>query len=242
MQIKDIQRLIDNKFQPNVAEWAMDVEDILNEANMMSDEARKCLTCVKQQPLSWHQSFPEASDTLVATLKRVVKNMKTSIPTNMQEEKNPMSNYKYDVFLSHAHADKELFVADLKNSFEKLGIRIFYDTDSIKWGNNWKKKIYEGLDKCRFAVIVISDDFYGREWTEKELKTLLTRQNSNGEEVILPILYNTTLSDMQKHYKSLTGIQFLEVSDTCDIKDITILLAERLLDDYAKTVRNIESI
>ena len=156
-----------------------------------------------------------------------------------QEGENLMLQYEYDVFLSHAHADKESFVADLKRSFEKLGIKIFYDTDSIKWGNNWKKKIYEGLDNCRFAVIVISDDFYGRKWTEKELKTLLTRQNSNGEEVILPILYNTTLSDMQNHYKSLADIQFLEVSDTCDIKDITIMLAERLLDDYAKTVQNI---
>lgn len=156
-----------------------------------------------------------------------------------QENTIIMLPYKYDVFLSHAHADKESFVADLKKSFDKLGIKIFYDTDSIKWGNNWKKKIYEGLDTCRFAVIVISDDFYGREWTEEELKTLLTRQNSNGEEVILPILYNTSLSDMQNHYKSLADIQFLEVSDACDIKDITILLAERLLDDYAKTVRNV---
>ena len=239
MEIKNIQKLIDNKFQPNVAEWAMDVEDILNEANMMSDEAQKCLKQVKQQPLNWHQSFPEKSDTLVAILKRIVKNMKLSVSTDMQEGEISMSKYEYDVFLSHAHADKESFVADLKKSFEKLGIRIFYDTDSIKWGNNWKKKIYEGLDTCRFAVIVISDDFYGRKWTEEELKTLLTRQNSNGEEVILPILYNTTSSDMQNHYESLADIHFLEVSDTCDIKDITILLAERLLDDYAKTVRNI---
>lgn len=27
MQIKDIQNLIDNKLQPNVAEWTMNVED-----------------------------------------------------------------------------------------------------------------------------------------------------------------------------------------------------------------------
>lgn len=42
MQVKDIQRLIDNLLQHNTAEWAMDVEDILNETNMMSDEAQKC--------------------------------------------------------------------------------------------------------------------------------------------------------------------------------------------------------
>ena len=42
MQVKDIQRLIDNPLQPNPDELAMDVEDILNEPNIMSDEAQKC--------------------------------------------------------------------------------------------------------------------------------------------------------------------------------------------------------
>ena len=42
MQVKDIQRLIDNPLQPNPDEQAMDVEDILNETNIMSDKAQKC--------------------------------------------------------------------------------------------------------------------------------------------------------------------------------------------------------
>lgn len=33
---------------------------------------------------------------------------------------------KYDVFLSHADADKNNFVEELKKSFDKLGISIFY--------------------------------------------------------------------------------------------------------------------
>lgn len=35
MKIKDIQYLIDNKLQPNVAEWTMDVEDVLLEMDML---------------------------------------------------------------------------------------------------------------------------------------------------------------------------------------------------------------
>lgn len=137
---------------------------------------------------------------------------------------------KYDVFISHAHADKESFVKDLKESFSKLGIKIFYDTDSIEWGDNWESKINEGLDKCRFGVIIISNDFYNRKWTEKELKKLLSRQNKNGENIILPILYNTTCDEMKQHYKGLSTIQFISASKY-DIKDITILLARKLLKD-----------
>ena len=41
MQIDDIQSLIDNKLQPNVAEWTMDVEDVLSETDMLTDDIQK---------------------------------------------------------------------------------------------------------------------------------------------------------------------------------------------------------
>lgn len=226
MQIKDIQKLIDNKFQPNVAEWAMDVEDVLNEANMMSDEAQKCLKQVKQQPLNWHQSFPEKSDILVAILKRIVKNMQSSVLTNIQEGENLMSQYESDIFISYAHANDD-YATELRKSFDKLGIKIFRDAENIEWGDKWEEVIENALKKCRFGVVIISEDFYNRDWTEKELKTLLMRQN------VLPILYNTDFYNLKSHckkscYKDLAKIQFIKASEH-DVKDITILLARKLL-------------
>ena len=226
MEIKDIQKLIDNKFQPNVAEWAMDVEDVLDEANMMSDEAQKCLKQVKQQPLSWHQSFPEKSDTLVAMLKRIVKNMQSSVSIDIQKGENLMSQYEYDIFISYAHANDN-YATELRKSFDKLCIKIFRDTENIEWGDKWEEVIENALKKCRFGVVIISEDFYNRDWTEKELKTLLMRQN------VLPILYNTDFDNLKSHckkscYKDLAKIQFIKASEY-DVKDITILLARKLL-------------
>ena len=34
--------------------------------------------------------------------------------------------FEYDVFVSHASADKENYVQELQESFKKLGIKIFY--------------------------------------------------------------------------------------------------------------------
>lgn len=143
---------------------------------------------------------------------------------------------KYDVFVSHAHADKESIATDLQESFKKLGISVFYDTDSIEWGDDWAQKIKDGLANCRFGVIIISKDFYDRTWTEKELKSLLVRQNDNGENVILPILFNTDINELKAHcnkgcYKELAKIQFIKFQEDCDIKDITILLAKKLIAD-----------
>lgn len=65
MQVKDIQRLIDNPLQPNPAEWAMDVEDILSETETATKETDHALYL-----LTVHNgAFPQYTDLLVATLK-----------------------------------------------------------------------------------------------------------------------------------------------------------------------------
>lgn len=143
--------------------------------------------------------------------------------------------FEYDVFVSHASADKENYVQELQESFKKLGIKIFYDADTIEWGDDWEQKIKNGLEKCRYGVIVVTKNFYNRIWTEKELKSFLIRQNNNGENVILPILYNTSIDELKKHckkscYKDLSKIQFVD-GNKMDVKDITILLARKLLKD-----------
>lgn len=144
----------------------------------------------------------------------------------------------YDVFLSHATADKIDYVDELKRSFEQLGINVFYDSDSIEWGDNWKDKIMRGLANSRFGVIVISENYFGREWTDIELKSLLSRQKASGQKVVLPILYNTSIEKINRMYKNLSDIQFMDAS-IFNIQDITIQLARILLSEQ-KTECEIE--
>ncbi|MBQ3219277.1 MAG: toll/interleukin-1 receptor domain-containing protein [Clostridia bacterium] len=142
----------------------------------------------------------------------------------------PKQNDKlmYDVFISHANADKALYVDELKKSLDKLKINIFYDKDTLEWGDNWKNKILEGVEKADFAIIVISENFFGREWTEKELKDFLNRQNKNGQKIILPILHNITVAQLQAKYPAVADIQALDSSkNTCD--EIALKFAAQLI-------------
>ncbi len=148
----------------------------------------------------------------------------------MQERENSMSQYEYDVFISYAHANAQ-YATKLRKSFDKLGIKVFRDVENIDWGDKWEEVIENALKKCRFGVVIISEDFYNRDWTEKELKTLLVHQT------VLPILYNTDFNGFKAHckkscYKKLEKIQFIS-SSKYDVKDITILLAYKLLHDKA---------
>lgn len=47
MMIQDIQKLIDNKLEPNAQEWAMDVEDVLTELNAVTPEVNELLSYIK---------------------------------------------------------------------------------------------------------------------------------------------------------------------------------------------------
>lgn len=147
------------------------------------------------------------------------------------EESTIRSRKMYDVFLSHASADKISYVEELKQMLDTLGIDVFYDKDTIEWGDKWKKKIYEGLEKSEFAIIVISENFFGREWTEKELKELLERQNDEGQKLILPILHNITPEQLREKYSEIADIQGLETSKYSH-EQITIQFARQLIKRY----------
>ncbi len=179
-------------------------------------------------------------DELEELLKRT-ENIETPINTtppnmSMDEYNNPSeiwmndvqifyNNYLKDVFISHANRDKEELVEDLYKSLNKLGIQIFYDKESIEWGDNWKDKILNGVKKAEFAIIVISENFFGREWTEKELKELLSRQNRNGQKLILPIFKNITLEQLQQKYPSVADIQAID-SKKYSTDEIALMFAK----------------
>lgn len=134
----------------------------------------------------------------------------------------------YDVFISHANADKLGYVNELKESLDKLKINIFYDKDTLEWGDNWKDKILEGVAKAEFAIIVISENFFGREWTEKELGEFLSRQNQNGQKIILPILHNITVEQLKSQYPAIAEIQALDsAKHSCD--EIALKFAAQLI-------------
>lgn len=142
---------------------------------------------------------------------------------------NPVNGQsEYDVFISHASKDKVDIVEELYQSLCKLGISIFYDKESLEWGDIWKNKILRGTQKAEFAIIVISENFFDREWTEKELQEFLHRQNSNGQKLILPILHNITVAQLQEKYPTVADIQAIDSSKyNCD--QIALLYARQLI-------------
>lgn len=138
---------------------------------------------------------------------------------------------QYDVFISHASKDKLDYVDGLYLTLRKLGISIFYDSEIISWGDNWKQVILEGTEKSEFAIIVISEQFFGREWTEIELNEFLQKQNESGQKTILPLLHGISIEKLKDHYSDLAEIQSIS-SERYTTDAIALLLAKELIKRY----------
>ena len=119
-----------------------------------------------------------------------------------------MKKDDFTIFISHSSEDKLNYVNDLVDEIKTLGMTVFYDTDVISWGDNLKEKIDVGLKNCKLAVIVISPTYFGKEWTEYEIQSLLIRQNNENGGLILPILHNVSKEEFIKHYPLLKNVCF----------------------------------
>ena len=138
-----------------------------------------------------------------------------------------MQMKKYDVFVSHATKDKTKYVDKLVEALKKENLTVFYDSDCISWGDHISQKVDEGLRSSKLAVVVISKNYFGRPWTEYELKTLLARQNSEGRKIIMPILHGISKKQLVKNYPELNDILFKH-SKSCSCEEMAKILKQEI--------------
>lgn len=112
---------------------------------------------------------------------------------------------RYDVFISHASEDKDPFVRSLAAELSKLGLRVWFDEWTLKLGDSLRGRIDEGLLSSSFGVIVLSKNFFNKQWTLAELDALFAIQMS-GKKVILPVRYEMSHQDLTNKSPTLAGL------------------------------------
>ena len=138
------------------------------------------------------------------------------------------SEAKNIIFLSHASKDNLTFVDQLYEKMNEI-CDIWYDKKKIHSGDSIKKEISNGVSKCIIAVLVISEHYFDSVWCEQEIKSLLIRQNANNENIVIPILYNISESQLIEKYPLLNGYDIKPIEASVGISEITIKIARILL-------------
>lgn len=112
---------------------------------------------------------------------------------------------EYDIFVSHATEDKESFCDEFVEILqEEYNLKIWYDSLSLKWGDNIRTEIDKGLRKSKFGIVVLSKSYIKKYWTNYELEGLFQRETTGGK-LILPIWHDITKQQVQDFSFSLAG-------------------------------------
>jgi hypothetical protein len=65
----------------------------------------------------------------------------------------------YDLFLSHAGEDKAAIARPLFSALTAVGVTVWFDEAVLKIGDSLRRKIEEGLARCRYGIVIISPAF-----------------------------------------------------------------------------------
>lgn len=101
---------------------------------------------------------------------------------------------EYDVAISFAGEDRSV-AESIAEKLNKGGVKVFYD--SYEKATLWGKDLYEHLNdvyknKAKFCLMVISNNYRDKQWTNHERKAAQARAFSQNKEYILPLKLDDT--------------------------------------------------
>lgn len=140
------------------------------------------------------EDFQKKLQSDISTQKQILNTLIQQTHTQRTQTRI-QENKSFDFFISHASEDKESFVRPLAESLIQNGMKVWYDEFQLQIGDSLRKKIDEGLKFSKYGIVVLSRDFFNKNWPEYELNGLVARE-MNGIKVILPIWHNVTRDEV----------------------------------------------
>jgi len=117
-----------------------------------------------------------------------------TIVGKMIARKKEQKPFKYDVSLSYANENRKI-AKNLAQKLKNKGMRVFFDNfyQFDLWGKSLKKVFSEVFGpKTRFAVVLISEYYPVKEWTNFEFSIMKEEAKKRETEFILPIRLDNT--------------------------------------------------
>ena len=96
---------------------------------------------------------------------------------------------EWDVFVCYAFEDREAVARPLATALRERGLRVWFDEMELRVGDRLRRKIDDGLAKCRYGIVVLSQGFFSKHFAKIELDGL-TQREQDGRDLILPIWHD----------------------------------------------------
>jgi len=118
---------------------------------------------------------------------------------------------RYDVFIAYAYEDKEAVARPLAEALQE-SVEVWYDDFALKVGDSLRRSIERGLASCRYGVVILSPNFFRKEWPQKELDGLTARE-VEGRKVVLPVWHEIDAEGVRRAAPSLADKLAVRTSD-----------------------------
>jgi len=105
-------------------------------------------------------------------------------PTKRQEREE-----LWDLFICHASEDKDEVARPLADVLRAKGLKVWYDDFTLTLGDSLRRSIDFGLARSRYGIVILSPNFFKKDWPQRELDGLTARERK-GVKVILPVWHN----------------------------------------------------
>lgn len=94
---------------------------------------------------------------------------------------------EYDVFLSHNHKNKP-WVTEFFEFLKSQGLSVFFDEESIEYGENIVTAIGYGIESSRRIILIITPDSLASPWVALESSTAIYSDPDSRQKKILPVI------------------------------------------------------
>lgn len=122
-----------------------------------------------------------------------------------------------DVFISHAGEDKDAIARPLADELRARGRSVWFAEYELLVGDSLSRRIDEGLASSTVGVVILSHDFFRKEWPRRELDALNTRRMAGEANVIVPVWHGVTVDDVRTFSLPLADVVAANAADGSEV-------------------------
>ncbi|MCH7500933.1 MAG: toll/interleukin-1 receptor domain-containing protein [Nitrospinae bacterium] len=190
----------------NDREYQLLRQEIFSIENLKQVIPRFVRTCRNLQQfwayIKKFQTYQERREHIWSAFRPIFDELE-GISSSSQTQETPQEyTENHDAFICHASEDKESLARPLAEILKEKGFHIWYDEFTLNVGDSLRQSIDKGLKNSKFAIVILSKNFFSKNWPQYELNGLTAREIS-GQKVILPIWHQIEREDVMKYSPTL---------------------------------------
>ncbi|XVF24040.1 hypothetical protein REPUB_Repub13aG0092300 [Reevesia pubescens] len=106
---------------------------------------------------------------------------------------------KHEVFLSFKGEDTRYnFTSYLLKALKDKGIGVFFDDEKLEMGEELSPALLGAIAASEISIIILSKGYASSSWCLTELSEIM-EMYTKGSQLVVPIFYHVTPSDVRKH-------------------------------------------